>query len=217
MHGILPSLPPSSFALTLTQELEYLVDVNAITPQQLSEIVAKLPPPSNGKAPLSNDAPKAQNTPTPTRPINTEKQPWTLPSSVLPQLPPPAYAHAPIPVTRATATAIYEYSSTDSGDLTIMPKDRISITEFINADWVKGRNERTHAEGIFPRSYVEIVDVKSTHATPQLPQPSNYGNMPLDVSQGSSNPTGGKDSKLGQNANKFGKKLGNASKFIQKP
>lgn len=98
-----------------------------------------------------------------------------------------------------------------------MQKDRISITEFMNADWAKGRNERTRAEGIFPRSYVEIVEEKSTHAMPQHPQPSNYGNMPLDVSQSGSNPTtGGKDSKLGQNANKFGKKLGNASKFIQK-
>lgn len=213
---MLPSLPPSNFALTLTKELEYLVDVNAINPQQVSEIIAKLPSPSNSKAPLSNEAPKAQNTPTPTLPTNTEKQPWTLPSSALPQLPPPAYAHALIPATLATATAIYQYNPSDSGDLAIMPKDRISITEFMNADWAKGRNERTHSEGIFPRSYVEIVDEKSTHAVPQHPQPSNYGNMPLDVSQGSSNPSGGKDSKLGQNANKFGKKLGNASKFIRK-
>lgn len=187
-----------------------------MTPQQFSEIVAKLPSPSNGKAPLSNEAPKAQNTPLATVPTNTEKQSWSLPISASPQLPPPAYAHAPIPVTLATATAIYEYKPSDSGDLAIMPKDRISITEFMNADWAKGRNERTYAEGIFPRSYVELVDDKSTHTMPQHPQPSNYGNMPLDVSQSSSNPTGGKDSKLGQNANKFGKKLGNASKFIQK-
>ncbi len=87
----------------------------------------------------------------------------------------------------------------------------------MNADWAKGRNERTHAEGIFPRSYVEIVDEKSAHAGPQQPPSSNYGNMPLDVSQsgsGVANPAGGKESKFGQNANKFGKKLGNASEFI---
>lgn len=184
-----------------------------MTPHQLSEIVAKLPSP---KAPLSAEAPKAENTPTATRPTNTEKQSWNPPISTLPQLPPPAYAHAAIPATLATAIAIYEYSPSDSGDLAIMQKDRISITEFMNADWAKGRNERTRAEGIFPRSYVEIVDEKSTHAMPQHPQPSNHGNMPLDVSQSGSNPTGGKDSKLGQNANKFGKKLGNASKFIHK-
>lgn len=184
-----------------------------MTPHELSEILAKLPSP---KAPLSNEAPKAQNTPAATLPSNTEKQSWPSPISTLPQLPPPAYAHAPIPATLATAIAIYEYNPSDSGDLAIMQKDRISITEFMNADWAKGRNERTRAEGIFPRSYVEIVDEKSTHAMPQHPQPSNYGNMPLDVSQSGSNPTGGKDSKLGQNANKFGKKLGNASKFIQK-
>lgn len=184
-----------------------------MTPHQLSEIVAKLPSP---KAPLSNEAPKAQNTPTATLPTNTEKQSWPPPISAVPQLPPPAYAHAAIPATLATAIAIYEYQPSDSGDLAIMQKDRISITEFMNADWAKGRNERTRAEGIFPRSYVEIEDEKSTNAMPQHPQPSNYGNMPLDVSQSGSNPTGGKDSKLGQNANKFGKKLGNASKFVQK-
>lgn len=188
-----------------------------MTPQQLSEIVAKLPSSSNSRAPLSNETPKVQNTPTATLPTDTEKQSWSLPISAPPQLPPPAYAHAPIPATLATAVAIYEYNPSDSGDLAIMQKDRISITEFMNADWAKGRNERTHAEGIFPRSYVEIVVEKNTHAVPQHPQPSNYGNMPLDVSQSGSNPTGGKDSKLGQNANKFGKKLGNASKFIQKP
>lgn len=184
-----------------------------MTPHQLSEIVAKLPSP---KAPLSDEAPQAQNTPTVTLPTKTEKQSWPPPTSALPQLPPPAYAHVPIPPTLATAIAIYEYNPSDSGDLAIMQKDRILITEFMNADWAKGRNERTRAEGIFPRSYVEIVEEKSSHAMPQHPQPSNYGNMPLDVSQSGSNPTGGKDSKLGQNANKFGKKLGNASKFIQK-
>lgn len=195
-----------------------------MTPHRLSEIVAKLPSP---KAPLSNEAPKAENTPAATLPIltNTEKQSLRSPISALPQLPPPAYSHAPIAATLATAVAIYEYTPSDSGDLAIMQKDRISITEFMNADWAKGRNERTRAEGIFPRSYVEIVDhneKSTTHAMPQPqpqpqhPQPSNYGNMPLDVSQSGSNPpttTGGKDSKLGQNANKFGKKLGNASKF----
>lgn len=191
-----------------------------MTPHQLSEIVAKLPSP---KAPSSNEAPKAENTPTATLPIhtNTEKQSLRSPISALPQLPPPAYSHAPIAATLATAVALYEYTPSDSGDLAIMPKDRISITEFMNADWAKGRNERTCAEGIFPRSYVEIVDhneKSTTHAMPQPqhPHPSNYGNMPLDVSQSGSNSTsttGGKDGKLSQNANKFGKKLGNASKF----
>ena len=83
----------------------------------------------------------------------------------------------------------------------------------MNADWAKGRNERTGQEGIFPRSYVNIVDEKNAVAAPvnAPPPPSNYGNMPLDVSQnGGGSAAGGASSKLNQNGKKFGKKLGNA-------
>lgn len=83
----------------------------------------------------------------------------------------------------------------------------------MNADWAKGRNERTGMEGIFPRSYVAIVDEKSALAMnqpPPLPTPSSYGNMPVDVSQSGSTSTPGKESKLNANGKKFGKKMGNA-------
>lgn len=49
---------------------------------------------------------------------------------------------------------------------------------------------------------------------PLHPTTSNYGNLPLEVSQsGGSAHGGGKESKLNANGKKFGKKLGNASKF----
>ena len=86
----------------------------------------------------------------------------------------------------------------------------------MNADWAKGRNERTGSEGIFPRSYVAIVDEKSAtgpHQPPPPPTQSNYGNMPLDVSQSGSSSTPGKESKLNANGKKFGKKMGNAAIF----
>ena len=112
---------------------------------------------------------------------------------------------------------MYEYQPSDAGDLALQPNDRVAITEFMNADWAKGRNERTGQEGIFPRSYVNIVDEKSAVAAQVKPPPtpSNYGNMPLDVSQNSGGgavggATGGPSSKLNQNGKKFGKKLGNA-------
>ena len=203
--------------LKQAQELEYLVDVNAINLQQLSEIVAKLPSPSSNNASLLNETTPVHHTSIPAQSTDPEKQPHHFPSSNPLTLPPPAYATPNAAVVLANALALYEYHPSDSGDLAILPKDCISITEFMNADWAKGRNERTHAEGIFPRSYVEIVDEKSAHAGPQQPPSSNYGNMPLDVSQsgsGVANPAGGKESKFGQNANKFGKKLGNASEFI---
>ena len=81
----------------------------------------------------------------------------------------------------------------------------------MNADWAKGRNQRTGLEGIFPRSYVAIVDEKSGfHQPPPPPAQSGYGNMPLDVSQSSSSSGPGKESKLNANGKKFGKKMGNA-------
>lgn len=109
----------------------------------------------------------------------------------------------------------------------------------MNADWAKGRNERTGLEGIFPRSYVNILDEKSPPqqqqygynsgagaygvrppTTPATGNGTSYGNLPMEVSQsgsgGGSNMNGqggGKESKLGANGKKFGKKLGNASQY----
>ena len=71
----------------------------------------------------------------------------------------------------------------------------------------RGRNERTGLEGIFPRSYVTVIDEKR----PMMPAPTHsndYGNMPLTVAGQSSDPH--QRSKLEQNGVKFGKKLGNA-------
>ena len=89
----------------------------------------------------------------------------------------------------------------------------------MNVDWAKGRNERTRLEGIFPRSYVTIVDEETTSqgmgmaAQPPTPQQgNNYGNMPLAVSQ-SGGGGGGQPSKVEENGKKFGKKLGNAGMF----
>ncbi|KAL8991870.1 MAG: hypothetical protein Q9188_007686 [Gyalolechia gomerana] len=104
----------------------------------------------------------------------------------------------------------------DAGDLALLPNDRITITEFMNADWAKGRNERTGNEGIFPRSYVQILDEKKNALAGQqmVPSSSNsgggYGNMPMEVSQSGS---GGGESKFNQQGKKFGKKMGNAAIF----
>lgn len=47
------------------------------------------------------------------------------------------------------------------------------------------------------------------------PPPTNYGNMPLEVSQSGSTPPGeeGKKSKFEEQGKKFGKKMGNAGTF----
>ena len=68
-------------------------------------------------------------------------------------------------------------------------------------------------EGIFPRSYVNVSE-----KGPVPPQPTNYGNMPLEVSQGggpTNNQSGdpNQPSKFEQGGKKFGKKLGNAGMY----
>lgn len=85
----------------------------------------------------------------------------------------------------------------------------------MNADWAKGRNERTALVGIFPRSYVQVTDMKSLVGA-QPPPPAavgtgmGYGNMPLEVSQAPVGGPGQGSGMLGETGKKFGKKLGNA-------
>ena len=145
-----------------------------------------------------------------------EKQPNYYNPSPSPA-PPPAYGATNPAPSVATATALYEYQPSDAGDLALQANDRIAITEFMNADWAKGRNERTGQEGIFPRSYINIIDEKSALAAQVKPPPtpSNYGNMPLNVSQGAGGSSVGGDagSKMNSQGKKFGSKLGNAGKF----
>ena len=208
----------------LNQELEYLTDARVIAPSQLTSILALLPAQTALSAPLQQSI-TSQSAPTTSPGLATqlrnasvsEKNPANFYNSppvpaVSPALPPPAYAHVPAPRTLASASALYEYLPSDDGDLALLPNDRISITEFMNADWAKGRNERTGQEGIFPRSYVSITDEKSAmiQQPPPPPNPNSYGNVPLEVSQSGS--SGGGESKFNQQGKKFGKKMGNAGK-----
>ncbi len=131
--------------------------------------------------------------------------------------PPPAYpSPAPtLPTTLSQASALYQYNPTDAGDLALMPNDQIAVTEYMNAEWWKGRNLRTGQEGIFPRSYVQVSDEKGSVGSYAAPaQSTNYGNLPLEVSQSGSNPQGPKQPSQGaEMGKKFGKKLGNATIF----
>jgi hypothetical protein len=101
--------------------------------------------------------------------------------------------------------SLYAYNGTDAGDLNLQPEDRIAVTEYMNAEWWKGRNERSGQEGIFPRSYVR-VDEKALAA----PQASNYGNVPMDVASGAGQSDDPKKPSMGK---KIGGKLGNAAIF----
>jgi hypothetical protein len=89
------------------------------------------------------------------------------------------------------------------------------IDTFMFLGW-RGRNERTHLEGIFPRSYVTVSDEKPALSIVS-PQPISYGNLPLEVSQTGSPPGGRKPSKLEEQGKKFGKKMGNAGMWLPFP
>jgi len=129
--------------------------------------------------------------------------------------PPPAYPTPPVapagPPALAHASALYQYNAQDAGDLALMPNDKIVVTEYMNNEWWKGKNERTGQEGIFPATYVRREE-KAVQPTPS-PAPSNYGNMPLDVANGADSGQGHTPSKGGEAGKKFGKKLGNAAIF----
>lgn len=130
--------------------------------------------------------------------------------------PPPAYPSAPATPAApalAYASALYQYNAQDAGDLALMPNDKVVVTEYMNMEWWKGKNERTGMEGIFPASYVR-KDEKAVMPMMQssAPAPSNYGNMPLDVSNSAVQPPR-EPSKGEQQGKKFGKKLGNAAIF----
>jgi LAS seventeen-binding protein 1/2 len=198
------------------QELEFLVDTGAINSQQYNAIISQLPEgtPLNVPTQRAQEAPSAAMANMNINGHADEKRndffannASTTPVNGNP--PPPAYPTAPAaPAALARATALYQYNAQDAGDLPFDPNDMIQVTEYMNAEWWKGRNERTGQEGIFPRSYVKVVEDKGAMQT----QPSNYGNMPLDVSQSGSGP-GNQPGKGAEMGKKFGKKLGNAAIF----
>ena len=143
---------------------------------------------------------------------NTWQQPSPMPQATQ-MPPPPAYgASSAEPLALAHATALYAYRGDDAGDLELQAGDNIAVTEYMNAEWWKGRSSRSGAEGIFPRSYVRVEEEKAPMQQQQQQPGMGYGNAPLETS-GMGNGMGrvpGKGQEMGK---KFGKKLGNAAIF----
>jgi hypothetical protein len=210
--------------LNKTQNLQFLVESNILTSAQHDAISSQLPVSAENSARALPAAPIAQLSQ-----MNIQSEPTPPPekknsnigyyADTTTNAPPPAYPSVPAapvgPVVLAHASAMYQYNAQDAGDLALMPNDGVVVTEYMNNEWWKGRNERTGMEGIFPASYVRKEESKGAVMpayTPGPPAPTNYGNMPLDVSQGAQQPPA-EPSKMNQNGKKFGKKLGNAAIF----
>lgn len=140
---------------------------------------------------------------------NEKKEAYPSPVASPMQQPPPAYPHAPAPPASALtyANALYAYKPSDAGDLELQARDRIAVTEYMNAEWWKGRSERTGEEGIFPRSYVEVEKKQNPSLPPRTNSAASYGNMPVEVSQSGSSTDPAQKGKFEEGGKKFGKKL----------
>lgn len=194
------------------QELAFLTDASVMSPDQLSSILTQLPTEQEMNAPIPLQTEPVAQKMSNLNVNGNEKNGYPSPQPSPMHQPPPAYPSAPSPPAAVLtyATALYAYKPSDAGDLELQQRDRIAVTEYMNAEWWKGRSERTGEEGIFPRSYVEVE--KKTPA-PTLPgrtqSETNYGNMPVEVSQsgGSATPGPGQKSKFEEGGKKFGKKM----------
>ncbi|KAF1964505.1 SH3-domain-containing protein [Bimuria novae-zelandiae CBS 107.79] len=199
-------------------ELEFLVDSNVISQAQYDTIFNQLPASATSAralpaAPTQQMSSLSVKTPEPEKKANGVGYYANNASNP----PPPAYPTPPAapvgPPVLCHATAMYQYNAQDAGDLALMPNDKIVVTEYMNNEWWKGRNDRTGQEGIFPASYVRREEKAVVAAQ------TNYGNMPLDVSNGHNGAmvqqpnTPHEPSKLEEGGKKFGKKLGNAAVF----
>lgn len=208
--------------LTMPQELEFLVDSNVITQQQYDTMINQLPASATSAARAMPAVPTQQMSSMSVNSTASEKKSNNVGyyANNASNPPPPAYPTPPAapvgPPALCHATAMYQYNAQDAGDLALMPNDKIVVTEYMNNEWWKGSNERTGAEGIFPASYVRREEKSVVPASTSGPVQSNYGNMPVDVSNGAvaQQPNAPHEpSKFEEGGKKFGKKLGNAAVF----
>ncbi|KAI9892766.1 MAG: hypothetical protein M1814_001186 [Vezdaea aestivalis] len=197
---------------TIRTELEFLLDSSVLDQTTYDHILSQLPTsaPSNRTSTPSNPTP-VSTLPTASLKLNEKASYSPAPTPVPSGPPPPAYGAVAGPPPLAMVKALYDFKSVEAGDLGFVDGDLVAVTEYTNTEWWKGRNERTGAEGIFPRSYVQIEEEKQ--------KDTGYGNMPIEVSEGGGrqNGVGGLSGQQGEKVNaqgkKFGKKLGNAAIF----
>ncbi|KAM0273942.1 hypothetical protein ACHAQH_008114 [Verticillium albo-atrum] len=134
------------------------------TPSQAASPAA--PPPTEAMANMSVRSQQGQN-PSPAPP--------SYANSTGPVAPPPGPPPPPAKPVLAHARALYRYQAADSRDLSFERDDKIAVHEYMNADWWMGRNSRTGAEGIFPKTYVAV---EAAPAPPPAQDRAAYGQQP---------------------------------------
>ena len=248
---------------SMLQELETLLEKEVISESSYASIMALLPTESSlSSTSLERTAKSAgaAGAGLDITSLSMSKAPPAVASSEPLSGPPPAYSQTPVssapalPARQNTqptapekpilckAHALYKYAAQDSRDCSFDKDDVIHVYEYMNADWWMGKNSRTGSEGIFPRTYIEIVhdggDEKSVAtwrnekaagpvgaaaAYPHPPPPGarnpyHSDAPPMAIADGAGSHHGQDQAGEGENqgkdmGKKFGKKLGNAAIF----
>ncbi|RYP19420.1 hypothetical protein DL765_003393 [Monosporascus sp. GIB2] len=243
----------------IKNELETLLEKGVVSDDVFDQVTKLLP----AESPLSRTEAQrgSPSVAAPPTPVSAPQTPpvQSMANMALNQNPPPSHQAQPPPSYQQTgppslparggppaapppqkpvlahARALYRYQAADSRDLSFERDDLIAVHEYMNADWWMGRNERTGAEGIFPKTYVHVdlaeapkqqqyqgyappAPVGGGYAAPapQAQNPYNAPAPPMAVAEGGGNQGGGEsqgESKVSQHGKKFGKKLGNAAIF----
>lgn len=123
------------------------------------------PPPTEAMSNLGLNAQRGTSSPAP--PAYTQSGAGAAP----PPGPPPP----PSKPILAHARALYRYHAADTRDLSFERDDKIQVHEYMNADWWMGRNTRTGAEGIFPKTYVAVEHTEPPAPPPQQRAQPGYG------------------------------------------
>lgn len=79
------------------------------------------------------------------------------------------------------AEAMYEYRPTDDSDLPLYRGSQILVIEKVNPDWWRGRDKASGREGVFPSSYVRVLDGASQFSSPSPDQyrAQSYNSAPM--------------------------------------
>lgn len=105
-------------------------------------------------------------------------------------LAPPSPPRANVSPALAFCEVLYNYQPQQPDDLKLCQGDKVAVLEHLSSDWWRGRSCGSGSEGVFPSSYVKVVDragagAKSSVATPapilksEYPQgPGGYANPP---------------------------------------
>ncbi|KAH9888653.1 SH3 domain-containing protein [Xylariomycetidae sp. FL2044] len=182
-------------------------------------------PPVNPMANLALNPAAVSPAASPAPPAYHTTGPPSLPARNGSSGPPPPPPAKPV---IGQAAALYRYQAADDRDLSFERDDRIAVYEYMNDDWWMGRNQRTGAEGIFPKNYVRLEEKQQQQPPPPQPyygapspagagyppppqqqNPYNANVPPMAVAEAPSGPP----SKAQEQGKKFGKKLGNAAIF----